>query len=108
MSKSLVQNRGRKNNEPVQAELIEMGASLRRRREDKNLSQKEGENATSIRAHYIDCIEQGHLGKLISPVYAQGFVKKYAAFLGIDPDSLLQQYPHVLKILNEQRNGEFT
>lgn len=92
----------------MQAELIEMGAQLKRVREEKNLSIKEVENATSIRSSYIDSIEQGHLGKLISPVYAQGFVKKYAMFLELDPDALLKQYPYVIKILNEKAPEEFS
>lgn len=92
----------------MQAELIEMGSRLKKRREERNLSQKEVENATSIRANYIDCIEQGHLGKLISPVYAQGFVKKYALFLDLDPDAFLKQYPYVMQILNEKSSEEFT
>lgn len=92
----------------MQAELIEMGAQLKRLREEKHLSQREIENATSIRANYIDCIEQGHLGKLISPVYAQGFIKKYAAFLELDPDAFLGQFPHVMEILNERAPEEFS
>ena len=91
----------------MQAELIEMGAALKKCREEKNVSQKEVENATSIRANYIDCIEKGHLGKLISPVYAQGFVKKYATFLEIDPDALLEQYPYAAQILKEKNPEEF-
>ncbi|MCH9610824.1 MAG: hypothetical protein S4CHLAM81_10310 [Chlamydiales bacterium] len=92
----------------MQAELIEMGAQLKRVREEKKLSHREVENATSIRANYIDCIEQGHLGKLISPVYAQGFIKKYASFLEIDPEAFLSQYPHVMQMLNEKSPEEFS
>lgn len=92
----------------MQQELIEMGVQLKRIREEKNLSRREVENATSIRENFIDCIEQGHLGKLISPVYAQGFIKKYAAFLELDPDAFLKQYPHVMQILNEKSPEEFS
>ena len=92
----------------MQAELIEMGAQLKRVREEKHLSHKEVENATSIRANYIDCIEQGHLGKLISPVYAQGFIKKYASYLEIDPEAFLSQFPHVMQVLGERSPEEFS
>ena len=92
----------------MQAELIEMGAQLKRLREEKHISQREVENATSIRANYIDCIEQGHLGKLISPVYAQGFIKKYASFLELDPEEFLSQYPHVMQVLGEKSPEEFS
>jgi cytoskeletal protein RodZ len=87
----------------MQAELMELGDILKRRREERNLSLKEVENATSIRLSYLDSIEQGHLGKLISPVYAQGFIKKYAAYLEMDGDQLISRYPTVQRILTEKR-----
>jgi cytoskeletal protein RodZ len=86
----------------MQAELMELGDILKRRREERNLSLKEVENATSIRLSYLDSIEQGHLGKLISPVYAQGFIKKYAAYLEMDGDQLISKYPTVKRILSEK------
>jgi cytoskeletal protein RodZ len=64
---------------------------------------KEVENATSIRLGYLQAIEDGHLGKLISPIYAQGFISKYAMFLEMDPEQLLQDHPYVLQVLNEQQ-----
>ncbi len=68
----------------MHTDLIKMGETLRTRRKEKNLSLKEVENATSIRMSYLESIEEGHLGKLISPIYAQGFIKKYATYLDLD------------------------
>lgn len=59
-----------------------------------NLSLKEAENATSIRTSYLHSIEEGDASKLISPVYAQGFVKQYAIFLGMDGDKIIKEHPH--------------
>lgn len=83
-------------------EFSHLGNIFNQRRLEKNLSLKEVENAISIRSHYLAAIEEGHLGKLISPIYAQGFIRKYAAFLELDSEALLQQHPHVLKILNSR------
>lgn len=69
-----------------------LGNLLRQNREEKNFSLKEVENATSIRINYLKSIEDGDISKLISPVYAQGFIKQYAAFLGLEGDSLIKQY----------------
>lgn len=69
-----------------------LGELLRQSREEKNFSLKEIENATSIRISYLKAIEEGEMGKLISPVYAQGFVKQYATFLGLECDHLLKDY----------------
>ena len=83
-------------------ELIQLGASIKNRREERGLSIKEVENATSIRFGYLQAIEDGHLGKLISPIYAQGFITKYAVFLELDPEKLFRDHPYVMKILNEK------
>jgi cytoskeletal protein RodZ len=74
-------------------ELKVVGETLRRRREDKNISLKEASNATSIRLVHLEAIEKGEGEKLISPVYAQGFFKQYAAYLGLDADQLVKDNP---------------
>lgn len=83
-------------------ELIQLGSIIKKRREERGISLKEVENATSIRFGYLQAIEEGHLGKLISPIYAQGFISKYAVFLEMDPEKLLQEHPYVMKVLNEK------
>lgn len=75
--------------------LKEIGETLRHRRKEMNLSLKEAENATSIRMIYLQALEEGEMGKLISPIYAQGFFKQYAAFLGMDGESIVRQHPEV-------------
>lgn len=70
-----------------------VGSLFKQRRQEMNLSLKEAENATSVRISYLQAIEEGNLGRKISPVYAQGFVKQYAIFLGIDGEKILKQHP---------------
>ncbi|MEI6531447.1 MAG: helix-turn-helix domain-containing protein [Chlamydiota bacterium] len=77
------------------------GEIFAKRRKEMNLSLKEVENAISIRLNYLQAIEEGHVGKLISPVHAQGFIKQYATFLGVDGDQVIKeggrslQMPHL-------------
>lgn len=73
----------------------DIGDTLKHKRKEMNVSLKEAENATSIRMVYLQALEDGDMGKLISPVYAQGFFKQYASFLGIDGDGLVRQHPEV-------------
>lgn len=82
-----------------------IGDGLKKRRQELNLSLKEAENATSIRMGYLQAIEEGEMSKLISPVYAQGFVKQYAAFLGMDGEKLVRDNPEVF---NKQERQEFS
>ncbi len=67
-----------------------IGETFKQRRSERNISLKEAENATSIRMNYLHSIEEGDVSKLISPVYAQGFVRQYAAFLGLDGEKIIK------------------
>ncbi len=86
----------------MQTEFVHLGETFKARREEKRLSLKEVENGTSIRLGYLQAIEDGHLGKLISPIYAHGFISKYATFLEMDPEELIREHPSVLKILSDK------
>jgi transcriptional regulator with XRE-family HTH domain len=72
-----------------------VGDIFKQRRKEMNLSLKEVENATSIRMGYLQAIEEGEMNKLISPIYAQGFVKQYAAFLGVDAEHIIKDNPEI-------------
>lgn len=81
-----------------------IGEMLRKKRKEMNLSLREAENATSIRVSYLQSLEEGDTTKLISPVYAQGFFKQYAIFLGLDGDHIIREYP---KLFNRHEDHEF-
>lgn len=72
-----------------------IGNLFKQRRKEMNLSLKEAENATSIRITSLQAIEEGETTKLISPVYAQGFLRQYATFLGIDGDRIIRENPEL-------------
>jgi cytoskeletal protein RodZ len=70
-----------------------LGELLRKTRIEMNVSLKEVENNTSIRMGYLQALEEGETEKLISPVYAQGFFKQYAAYLGMDGEQIIRENP---------------
>lgn len=76
-----------------QTEIKNLGEMFKARRKEMNISLREAENATSVRASYLHSIEEGDVSKLISPVYVQGFVRQYANFLGLDGDKIAKDYP---------------
>src|SRR6185503_2487371 len=91
-------------------QLLHLGHVFKTQREQRGISLKEVENATSVRISYLEAIESGHLGRLISPIYAEGFIKKYASFLELDGTQLINQYPYVVQLLqnNSLHTEEFT
>lgn len=89
----------------MKEDMQHIGEKLKKRRKEMNVSLKEAENATSIRINYLQSIEDGDMSKLISPVYAQGFFKQYAAFLGLDGENMIREHP---EIFNRHELQEFS
>jgi len=68
-----------------------IGRVLERARKDRGLSLEEAEKATKIRRRYLEGLEQDDYTMLPDAVYARGFLKTYANFLGLDGAALSQE-----------------
>lgn len=66
-----------------------VGSILREARQSKRLTFSDIEAATKIRAKFLEAIEADDYSPLPSQAYAKGFVKNYAAFLGISEEHIL-------------------
>ena len=66
----------------------ELGLTLQREREKKGLSIEVVMEATKISRTNLVAMEGGDRSALPHPVYAKGFVKSYARYLGLDADEL--------------------
>ncbi len=69
-----------------------VGEQLRAEREKKGLSIKEIETAISIRALYINAIEEGNYTLIPGEVYLKGFIRNYANYLGLDGQEVVASY----------------
>lgn len=69
-----------------------IGDLLRAAREKQNLSIKDIEKATSIRALYIEAIEKGNYKTLPGEAYAKGFVRNYANYLKLDANAMVNEF----------------
>lgn len=68
------------------------GEILKAERERKGLSIKEVEQSTSIRSLYLSAIEEGNYSVVPGEVYLKGFIRNYAAFLGLNSQELVELY----------------
>lgn len=66
-----------------------LGEMLRDAREARGISLADAERETKIRQKHISAIEDDKLALLPGPVFARGFLRNYAAYLGLDPDEVL-------------------
>jgi cytoskeletal protein RodZ len=70
----------------------ELGQTLRAAREAKGLTLADAEEATRIRLRFLEALESGRQDDLPARVYAEGFLRNYAIFLGLSPQELLEQF----------------
>jgi cytoskeleton protein RodZ len=69
----------------------EIGRFLEQKRKERGLSLEEVEQATKIRKRYITGLEHEDYAMLPDTVYARGFLKTYANYLGLDGEALSRQ-----------------
>ena len=83
-----------------------VGYTLRQERERQNLTINDIEQGTSIRALYIEAIENGEYDKLPGTVYTKGFIKNYAKFLGMDADAAAKEFANDIAELSAEAEAE--
>ena len=88
-------------------ELKRIGDLFKLKRKEMSLSLKEVENSTSIRSTYLEAIEEGQIHEYISGVYALGFIKQYAQFLGFDIEGMIRDNPAAFRMPVEKHEFSY-
>ena len=70
-----------------------LGEMLQRARQARGLTLEEVERDTRISRRYLQALENENFGLLPAPVYARGFLRTYARYLGLEPANLLPLFP---------------
>ena len=70
-----------------------LGETLRRARTARGIKIEEAERVTRIPRKYLEALELENFGILPAPVYARGFLRSYAGFLGLEANTLLPFFP---------------
>ena len=79
-----------------------MTQSLQEIRKNSGLSLSEIAGQLKIQRKYLEAIECGNFSDLPERVYAVGFIKNYADFLGTDPSDIIQAFDQ--ELLYSQKN----
>jgi cytoskeleton protein RodZ len=72
--------------------VFEIGSSLRAVREHQQLELSQVEQATRIRARYLQALEDERFDVLPGAAYAKGFLRTYADYLGLDAQRFVDEY----------------
>lgn len=84
-----------------------LGEEFRAIREDAGASVERVESDLRIKAKYVAAMEDGDLTALPARVYAEGFVRNYAVYLGVDPGEAIARFyaENGLKSESEKRKA---
>src|SRR2546426_6698133 len=70
-----------------------LGETLQRARLSRGVTFEEAERVTRISRKYLEALELENFSILPAPVYARGFLRSYAGYLGLNPNDLLPFFP---------------
>jgi cytoskeletal protein RodZ len=70
-----------------------LGETLQRARLSRGVTFEEAERVTRISRKYLEALELENFSILPAPVFARGFLRSYADYLGLDPAELLPFFP---------------
>jgi cytoskeleton protein RodZ len=72
--------------------MSQLGERLRAARESQGISLAQAAAETRILQRYLVALEDGDYQNLPGDVYTRGFIRNYAAFLGLSADELIELY----------------
>ncbi|HKB19943.1 MAG TPA: RodZ domain-containing protein [Gaiellaceae bacterium] len=71
--------------------MLDIGTTLQDARTRKGLALPDAAEATRIRVKFLAALEGERFGELPADVYARGFLRTYAEYLGLDGDVLVSE-----------------
>lgn len=69
-----------------------LGEQLREARLRRKLSASEVAAATRMKVQTVEALEREDFKRMPAPIYCKGFIKIYAEYIGLNPDTLLAEY----------------
>lgn len=73
------------------AESVPFGAWLRQQREMREITLREISDATKISLRYLEALEEERFDLLPATLFARGFLRQYARYVGLDPDEAVNR-----------------
>jgi cytoskeletal protein RodZ len=83
--------------------MITVGEVLKKQRENLNKTLEVSSLDTKIQLRFLQSIEENNFNTFDSDVYAQGFIKIYAKYLGLNEDRILAIYRRTMPIQQEKK-----
>jgi cytoskeletal protein RodZ len=91
---------------PWEGEGGSFGNWLRQQREIRNITLREISDNTKIAMRYLEALEEDRFEVLPAPIFAKGFLREYAKYVGLDPDEVVNFYLTAEQRHRAERGGD--
>jgi len=91
---------------PWEGEGGSFGSWLRQQREIRNITLREISDNTKIGLRYLEALEDDRFEVLPAPIFAKGFLREYAKYVGLDPDEVVNFYLTAEQRHRAERGGD--
>lgn len=86
--------------------LASFGRWLVRERELRGLGREEVTRATKLAAGVVEALESGEEGRIPPRAYVVGYLRAYAAAVGLDPDEVVLRFHEAIGPPGDRRSGK--
>lgn len=69
-----------------------LGQVFTEARQRKKVTASQAASATRMKVQHIEAMERDDFSRMAAPMYAKGFIKIYAEYLGLDPAPFIAEY----------------
>jgi cytoskeletal protein RodZ len=90
---------------PSEPETASFGGWLRRQREMREISLRDIADRTKISLRYLQAMEDDRFDLLPAPIFAKGFLREYARYVGLSPDEVVNHYLAVQQQQSPEEDG---
>jgi cytoskeleton protein RodZ len=91
--------------QPSEPETASFGGWLRRQREMREISLRDIADRTKISLRYLQAMEDDRFDLLPAPIFAKGFLREYARYVGLSPDEVVNHYLAVQQQQSPEEDG---
>jgi cytoskeletal protein RodZ len=85
--------------------MASFGGWLRRQREMREISLRDIADRTKISLRYLEAMEEDRFDLLPAPIFAKGFLREYARYVGLSPDEVVNHYLAVQQQQSPEEDG---
>ncbi|UJZ88526.1 helix-turn-helix domain-containing protein [Heyndrickxia coagulans] len=82
--------------------MTELGNRLKEARKEKGISLDDLQEMTKIQKRYLKNIEEGNYDSMPGKFYVRAFIKQYAEAVGLDPETLFEEYESDIPVRNRK------